>query len=172
MSAKKLGTLVNKQINLELFSAYLYWEIANYYREYGLAGFANWYEVQAKEEMDHAELLRNALLNQGEKVSLSAIAAPEIKFSNIAEPLSFSLKHEKAVTAGLAQIHEAAMDQKNAFMVNTLNWFLSEQAEEEKNSADLIRNYELFAKDGSGLYQMDQQMGQRMYVAPSLVVEA
>ena len=91
----KVSELLNDQINKEFYSAYLYLDMANFYTDKGLDGFANWYEIQAKEEQDHALLMYQYLHNNGEKVTLGAIAKPDKAFSTLMDPLKAGLEHEK-----------------------------------------------------------------------------
>ena len=86
--------LLNDQINKELYSAYLYLSFADYYEEAGLEGFANWYEIQAQEERDHALIFRNYLHENGQSVKLLAIDQPDKTFSSYLEPLEAALEHE------------------------------------------------------------------------------
>ena len=88
---QKVYELINAQINAELYSAYLYLSFADYYEEEGLEGYANFYEIQAAEERDHALIFRNYLHDNGMKVKLSAIAQPDKTFSNFLEPLEAGL---------------------------------------------------------------------------------
>jgi ferritin len=166
----KISTLLNEQINKELYSAYLYLDIADYYADQGLNGFENWFYVQAQEERDHAMLIRTYLLNNDETVTLSAIAAPELKKDELKTPLDETLKHEKTVTASINNIYAAAYEEKDFRVMQFLDWFVKEQGEEEKNATDLIRKFELFGSDSKGLYLLDQELGARVYAPPSLVL--
>ena len=87
----KVATLLNEQINKEFYSAYLYLDIANFYTRKGLDGFANWYEIQAKEEQDHAMLMYRYLQNNGVEVTLEAIAKPDKTFVTLTDPLKAGL---------------------------------------------------------------------------------
>ena len=109
----KVYELINDQINKELYSAYLYLSFADYYEEEGLEGFANWYEIQAQEERDHALIFRNYLHEHGCKVKLLAIAQPDKEFSSYLEPLEAALEHEKYVTSLINDIYAAAHDAKD-----------------------------------------------------------
>jgi ferritin len=166
----KISTLLNEQINKELYSAYLYLDIADYYADQGLNGFENWFYVQAQEERDHAMLIRTYLLNNDETITLSAIAAPELKKDELKTPLDETLKHEKTVTASINNIYAAAYEEKDFRVMQFLDWFVKEQGEEEKNATDLIRKFELFGSDSKGLYLLDQELGARVYAPPSLVL--
>lgn len=170
MLNSNVSKLVNEQINKELYSAYLYLDFAVYYEEQGLSGFANWYTVQAQEERDHAMLMLKYLQNNGEKVTLEAVAKPDKKLSGIMDPLKFGLEHEQYVTSLIHNIYDAAYSAKDFRTMQFLDWFVKEQNEEEKNADDLIKKMELFGSDSKGLYMLDSELGARVYTAPSLVL--
>ena len=94
-----VSALLNQQINKEFYSAYLYLDIANFYASKGLDGFANWYQVQAKEEQDHAMLFYQYLHNNGQPVILEAVGKPDGAFASLEAPLAAALEHERYVTA-------------------------------------------------------------------------
>ena len=106
----KVKELINNQINKEFYSAYLYLDFANYYADEGLDGFANYFEIQAQEERDHAMLMRTYLLNNGEKITLEAIDKPHLTYNKLDEPLKSALEHEKYVTSLINTIYKAASD--------------------------------------------------------------
>ena len=171
MLNEKITKLLNEQINKELYSGYLYLDMANYYADQGLNGFENWFYVQAQEEQSHAMLIRQYLLNNGEAVVFTPIDAPDEKYSDFKEPLTKALEHERYVTDLINKIYEAAEGIKDYRTIKFLDWFIQEQGEEEKNAEDNIRKYELFANDSKGLYLLDYEMKARVYVAPSLVMD-
>lgn len=168
---KNVSTLLNEQIQKEMYSAYLYLDIANYYADEGLDGFANWFYVQAQEEMDHAMLFRTYMLNNGEKITLLPVDAPNANNDSFIAPLKAALAHEQYVTASINTIYEAATEAKDYRAIEFLNWFIKEQGEEEKNAGDLIKKFELFGYEAKGLYALDQELKARVYSAPSLVLE-
>ena len=108
MLDKKVAELLNDQVNKELYSAYLYLDFALYYDEIGLDGFANWYKIQAQEERDHAMLFLQYLQNNGEKVTLGAIAKPDKDLSDKLQVLKYGLEHERYVTSLIHAIYDAA----------------------------------------------------------------
>ena len=167
----KITNLLNEQITKELYSAYLYLAMANYYNDEGLDGFENWFYIQAQEEMDHAMLIRTYLLNNDEKVQLYAIDQPQADFKGFGDPLDQSLEHERFVTASIHNIYAVAHEEKDFRTMEFLNWFIKEQGEEEKNASDLIRKFELFGSDAKGLYSLDQELNGRIYAAPDLVLD-
>lgn len=168
---QKLISLLNEQIQKELYSAYLYLDISNHYEDKGLRGFSNWFYVQAQEEMDHAMLFRTYLLNSDAQIKLLPLSAPDQSYPDFKAPLELALSHEKDVTASIHTIYEAALNAKDYRAVEFLNWFIKEQGEEEKNTNDLIKKYELFGMDSKGLYALDQELSARVYTAPSLVLD-
>lgn len=167
----EITKLLNEQINKELYSAYLYMDMSNYYADQGLNGFENWFFIQTQEERDHAMLFRQYLLNNGESVILTAIAAPNEKYNDYKAPLVKALEHEQFVTDSINKIYEAAYKKSDFRTMQFLDWFIKEQGEEEKNADDNIKKYDLFAGDPKGLYMLDNEMKARVYSAPSLVLD-
>lgn len=168
---KKVSELINTQINKELYSGYLYLDMSNFFESKGLAGFANWYKVQAQEERDHAMLFYQYLHNNGEKVTLLAIDQPDKKYKNFMDPLKAALEHEKYVTSLIDNIYAEASKAKDYRTMELLQWFIKEQGEEEKNANDLISKMELFGGDARSLYMLDQELAGRTYNTPSLVLD-
>ena len=170
MMDQKGSELLNDQINKELYSAYLYLDMANFYDSKGLDGFANWYEIQAKEEQDHAMLIYKYLHNNSQTVTLGAIAKPDKEFETLADPLNAAYEHEQYVTSLINAIYAAAQAVNDYRTVQFLDWFVKEQGEEEKNSSDLITKLELFGSDPKGLYMLNSELAGRTYSAPSLQI--
>ena len=167
----KIAELLNDQINKELYSAYLYLDMANYYDELDLDGYANYYMIQAQEERDHALLFMKYMQINGLKVTLKAIDKPDKEFNSILDPLEIAAEHERYVTALINNIyHEAQLDRDYRAM-KFLDWFVDEQMEEEDNADKMISKYKLFGSDPKGLYLLDQEYAARVYTAPSLVLD-
>ncbi len=170
MLNEKVAQLLNEQINHELYSAYLYLDISNYYKENGLDGFANWYKIQAQEERDHAMLFMEYMQNNGLKVTLEAIAKPDKVFEGLKMPLEVALEHEFFVTSLIHNIYGQAVEVKDYRTTQFLEWFVKEQGEEETNADGLVKKMELFGDDAKGLYLLDAELATRVYTAPSLVL--
>ncbi|MBR7164490.1 MAG: ferritin [Clostridia bacterium] len=166
----KVVKLINEQVNKELYSAYLYLDFSIFYEQQGLDGFANWYMVQAQEERDHALLFLQYLQQNGEKVTLEAVAKPDKEMKTLMDPLQFGFEHEQYVTSLINDIYAAAYEVKDFRSMQFLDWFVKEQLEEEKNADDMIKKMELFGNDSKGLYSLDSEYAQRVYTAPSLVL--
>ncbi len=166
----KVKELINTQINKEFYSAYLYLDFSNYYSDLGLDGFAHWYEVQAQEERDHAMLMRQYLHNNGEHVTLDAVAKPDAVYDGARDPLKLALAHEQYVTSLINTIYAAADTVHDYRTMQCFDWFVREQGEEEKNAEDLIKKFQLYGSDAKGLYALNQELLARVYTAPSLVL--
>lgn len=156
---------LNAQINKELYSAYLYMTFADYYDDRGLKGFANWYEIQAKEEVDHAKILRRYLLDNDARPTMEAIAQPDVALSDDMTPLKAALEHEEYITASINEDYLVAQQEKDLRTMKMLDWFIDEQAEEETNARDMITNMQLFGGDAHGLYSLDREYQARAYTA-------
>ncbi len=170
MLDKKVTALLNEQINKEMYSAYLYLDFANYFKHKGLDGFANWYNVQAKEEMDHAMLFVQYLQNNSVEITLEAIAKPDVALTDTMTVLKAGLKHEEYVTSLIHTIYGAAQAVNDFRTTQFLDWFVKEQGEEETNANDMISKMELFGADARALYLLDSELKTRAYTAPSLVL--
>jgi len=166
----KVAQLLNIQVNKEFYSAYLYLDFSNYYAEEGLNGFANWYKIQAQEERDHALLFMQYLKNNGCKVTLDDIDKPDKELKSFADPLHAGFEHEQLVTGLIHTIYDAANQVKDFRTMQFLDWFVKEQGEEETNAEGLIKKYDLFGSDPRALYMLDNELGGRVYSAPSLVL--
>ena len=163
----KIAKMMNDQINKELYSAYLYLQFADFYAEAGLDGYANYFEIQAAEERDHALIFRKYLHANGEAVKLAAIAKPNGKFKNYLEPLEAALEHEKFVTDSINKIYAAADKIHDYRTMQFLDWFIEEQGEEEENAQEMIDKMTLFGKDAKALYDLNSEYAGRTYSVPS-----
>ena len=162
-----VANLLNEQINKEFYSAYLYLDFANYFERTGLAGFANYFKVQAQEERDHVMMFYQYLQDNDQLVTLEGIARPESRLGDMMAPLHQALEHEEFVTASINTIYAAASEVNDYRTLRFLDWFIDEQAEEEKSARDLIAKVEQFASDArGGLYLLDQELAARVYTAP------
>ena len=167
---EKIAALLNQQINKELYSAYLYLDMANFYDEMDLDGYANYYMIQAQEERDHALLFLKYMQNNGLKVILEAIDKPDKEFKTVLDPLEIAAEHESYVTDLINNIYSECQEAKDYRTMKFLDWFIDEQMEEEDNADSMVNRYKLFGTDAKGLYLLDQEYAGRVYSAPSLVL--
>lgn len=164
---KKVYDLINDQINKELYSAYLYLSFADYYEDAGLDGYANFYQIQAQEERDHAMIFRKYLLENDEKPVLKAVDAPDKTFTDYIGPLKAALEHEEYVTSLINGIFAAAISVDDYRTTQFLKWFIDEQMEEEDTARDMITKMELFGADSRSLFELNQELLNRTYSTPS-----
>lgn len=157
----QVEALLKDQINKEFYSAYLYLAMSNYYYGENLDGFGHWFEVQAREEQEHAMKILKYLQDNGVKVELAAIAAPGADFSDYRAPLTTALKHEQYVTSLIHAIYKQARDSDDFRACQFLEWFVAEQGEEEKSTADLIAKFDLLGGDAKGLYLLNAELKNR-----------
>lgn len=160
---ENVAKVLEEQINKELFSAYLYLTFADYYEERGLKGFANWYEIQVKEEVDHAMAIRRYLLDNDYKPTMLAIEKPSMRFENDLDPLKAGLAHEEYVTSLIHHCYEVAQEAHDIRALQMLDYFVKEQGEEESNARDMVNNMKLFGCDPKGLYDLDREYQGRVY---------
>lgn len=156
---EKLRLMLEDQINKELWSAYLYYGVAEYYAKVGLNGFHDYFENQAKEEVEHAEKFCKFLQDRDLPFVFKPIEPLKETFNDIREPLVFQLEHEKLVTSLIEALYKEAEAENDYLTKNFLGWYLEEQLEEETRSKELIDDYDLFGKDGAGLYNLNEKMG-------------
>lgn len=165
---QKVKELLMDQINKELYSAYLYLDMANYYIDMELDGFGNWYTIQAQEERDHAMLFMKYLQNNGVRVTLEAIDKPDKVFNTPLDPLTAAAEHERYVTSLIHNIYDAAYSVKDFRTMQFLDWFVKEQGEEEQNADSMVNKYKLYGEDPRSMYLLNQELAGRTYSAPSL----
>jgi ferritin len=161
MLGKKMVEALNKQLNREIYSAYLYMSMSAYSTYIGLKGFANWFMVQYEEEMGHAMRIYDYINDQGGKVKLMAIEQPPTKFESPLGMFERTLEHEKFVTKCINDLVELANKEKDHATSTFLQWFVTEQVEEEANDNEIISKLKLVGEKGSGLFMVDRELAAR-----------
>jgi ferritin len=161
MITKTVQNAINEQINKELYSSYLYLSMAAYFEDKNLPGFANWMYVQAEEERGHGMKLFEHLLERSGKVELKPIAGPQTTWNTSLEVFKHVQEHEAAVTASINTLYELALKEKDYPFQVALQWFISEQVEEEKNAAEIVQQLELIDAKGTAVLMLDHQLGKR-----------
>lgn len=156
----------NEQIQKEFFSEYFYISMEAYFKHMSLDGFANFFHVQALEERDHAMMFFNYILETGGKVELRQIDKPKTDFESPKEVFQLSLEHEKFVTRSIHSLVDAAQAEKDYTAITFLQWFITEQREEESNMDRVLNKLRLVEGDGRGLLLLDQELAQRVYSPP------
>lgn len=163
MINKRMESLLNEQINLEMYSANAYWSMCSWFLDKDLDGFANYFKVQAKEELFHAEKQFNYIHDVGGKVTIKTIQEPAAEFNSVLEVFEITLEHERAVTKSIGNLIKAALEE-NDFATHTfLQWFVTEQVEEESTVSQIISKLKMIGDNSSALYLLNTELAQRTF---------
>ena len=163
MLNSKVEDILNPQINKEFYSAYLYLAMSAYFDELGLKGFANWTKVQAKEEMDHGMILFNYIIERDGNIDLRPIEAPVRDFQNPLQVFELIYEHEKSVTGSIETVANLSEDECDRATRHFIDWYISEQVEEEAQVLDVIKMIKMFGTETCILYHIDKELLQREY---------
>lgn len=172
MSNKVLEKALNEQLNAELYSSYLYLSISAYFSDAGLAGFANWMRIQAQEERDHAMMFYDYIIERGGKVLLTEIAAPRTEWENPVAAFEQVLEHEQKVTSLINNLADLAISEKDHATNIFLQWFISEQVEEEASAKDVLSKLKLIGGEGNGMFSLDKDLAARVYTPAAQTANA
>jgi ferritin len=160
-----LGTAIeeamNEQIKNELFSAYQYLSMAAYCESENLPGFARWMRTQAQEETGHAMKFYDFILERNGRVALRAIDGPVVEFGSPLEVFEEALEHERRVTAMIHDLYGLAVGENDYASQTFLQWFVTEQVEEEKNAGDVVETLKMVGDKSEALFLLDRELGQR-----------
>jgi ferritin len=161
MIGKPMQDAMNEQINKELFSSYLYLSMAAYFEDKNLPGFATWMRTQANEEREHAMKFYDFILERGGRVQLKAIDAPKADWTSNMELVEEVAAHEVKVTASIYALYELALKEKDYPAQVMLQWFISEQVEEEKNAAEVVASLKMIEARETAVLQLDHRLSKR-----------
>jgi len=159
-----METELNKQLNAEYWSAYLYLSMSAYCAEIGLAGAANWMRIQYQEEISHALKFFDYIIDRGGVVELMPIAEVPRKWDSIITIFEETLKHEQKVTALINHLMDVAIDERDHAAKSFLQWYVDEQVEEEDNVRTILDQLKLVGGAGNGLFMIDKDLSQRVFV--------
>lgn len=166
MLSDKMIKGINGQINKEIYSSYLYLGMASYANEIGLVGIANWFTVQVQEELSHAQKMYNYVNQQGGRVMLESIDKPPQEFKSATDLFKSTLEHEQKVTALINDLLSLARAEKDNATEIFMQWFVTEQVEEESNATEILQKLKLIGNDGNGLLTIDNDLAQRVFTPP------
>ena len=161
MLSKSMEEALNRQINRELYSAYLYTSMSAYFSSTNLAGFAKWMRVQAKEERAHAAKMYDYVLARGGKITLLDIEAPKAKWASAGKVFEDVSAHEQKVTGMIHALVELATKEKDHATFEMLQWFVKEQVEEEENASEILAKIKSIGDVPSHLFHLDHELAKR-----------
>jgi len=152
---------VNKQIQAEFQSAYIYLAMSARFEEMKMSGAANWMRIQWQEETDHALKLFDHVIRRGKSPELFEIFKPTVKFDTALDAFEQVLEHERHITKLIHELYGVAIEEKDYAMQTLLHWYIDEQVEEEENAEDIIDSIRLAGASGQGLFLVDRELGLR-----------
>lgn len=163
MISEKIQKAINEQINKELYSEYLYLSMAAALESMDLSGMAHFFEIQVQEERAHAMKFYHYLIERGGEVKLNAIDKPQTEFKSAEEIFSLSLDHEKFVTRSILDLVKIAREENDRSFEVFLDWYVTEQDEEEANMESWLKKTRMVGDNGTGLLMLDKEAGARIF---------
>lgn len=157
-----------EQLNKEFHSAYIYLGMSAYCSKEGFNGASNWFLIQYQEEVAHGMKLFKYLEDQHVAIELPAIEAVKVEFDSLLDVFRASLAHEQYMTQNLNNLSDIAMKEKDHATYNLLQWYVTEQVEEEATVSEIIDHIKLVGDNGYGLYTIDKELAKRTFTDPTL----
>jgi ferritin len=167
MLSKKMEKALNQQVNAEMYSAYLYLSMESYFKSMNLNGFANWMRVQTQEEMSHAMKIYDYVNERGGRILLKPIEGPQTKWDSPLAVFEAVLAHEQKVTGLINKLVDLAIEQKDHATNSFLQWFVTEQVEEESSADDNVQKLKMMKNAPGGMFMFDRELGQRVFTPPT-----
>jgi ferritin len=161
MQSQTVQNAINEQIKNEFYSAYFYLSMSGYFETSNLPGFANWMRIQYEEELVHALKFFDFVNARDGRVTLQAIEQPPSDFKSPLDVFQHALEHERKVTEMINQLYALAMKESDYPAQVLLQWYVSEQVEEEKNANNIVEQLKMIGDNGSALLILDRELGAR-----------
>lgn len=165
MLSERLLKALKDQVNFEFYSSYTYLAMAGYCESIDLAGFANFFRVQAKEELDHAMKIYNYIYQKNGSVVLEQIDKPKAEYDGIIDVFEKGYEHEQLVTKKIYELTDIAYEEREHSTISLLKWFIDEQVEEENSFSSLVKRVRRIEDNPAGLYLMDDELAARVYTS-------
>lgn len=162
MISDKVQAALNTQLNDELFSSYLYLSMSAYFSNKDLNGFANWFRLQSNEEYGHAIKIYDYLHQVGAKVELKEVKGPKTDWDSFVSVFQETFDHEQKISKSINKLVDLAITEKDHATVNFMQWFVSEQVEEEATSLQNLKKIEMIGDNKAGLFMLDKEFGGRV----------
>ncbi len=163
MISEKISSLINEQIAKEQYAAQYYLSMSAWFYAQDLDGIANYFRVQSKEELMHADKMFDFLTDVGANIVIGEIPQPPHVFADALDIFDKALEHEKIVTKSIFNIVKAANDEGDFATTSFLQWFINEQVEEEANASQLLAKIKMVKDNPSALYLFDQELATRVF---------
>ena len=170
MLNKKVEDAIKQQVNAEIFSSYLYYSMAAYFESLSLKGFSHWMRVQALEELTHVQKFVAFVSDRGGRVLMEAVEGPPTEWESPLAAFEAVYEHEVKVTGLINKLMDLALQERDHATVSFLQWFVTEQVEEEASVDDVVQKLKLVDKTEGGLFLLDQELDKRTFVLPPNLV--
>ncbi len=167
MIKQRVADAINKQINAEMYSAYLYLSMAAYFESENLSGFSNWMRIQFEEEQFHGLKLFNYLHERGGSVELEAIDKPKTEWNSITEVFEETLTHERHVTSLINNLMDIALEESDHATASFLRWYIDEQVEEEAAAESILTQLKFIGGQGNAILMLDREFATRVFTPPA-----
>jgi ferritin len=167
MMSDTMQKAMNEQINAELYSSYLYLSMSSYFTSINLVGMATWMRVQTQEEMFHAIKMYDFVNERGGRAIMKAIAQPPADWKSPLAVFENGWAHEQKVTGLINSLLDLATSERDHATAIFLQWYVTEQVEEESNASGIVNKLRMIGKDASSLFALDQELGQRVFTMPA-----
>ncbi|WP_436512387.1 ferritin [Clostridium thermobutyricum] len=167
MLSNQLLDALNDQVNFEFYSSYTYLAMAAYAESIDLSGVANFFRVQAQEEMSHAMKFYDYIFQKGGMVKLEAIEKPKVEYNNIIEVFETGFNHEQTVTKRIYELADIATAEREHATMSLLKWFVDEQVEEENNFQTILKKVRRLEGNPAAMYMLDEELAIRVFTPPT-----
>ena len=167
MISEKMQSAFNDQINAEIHSAYLYWSMVAYFESINLKGFASWMRCQVQEEAVHATKFFDFISERGGRVALQTIEGPATEWDSPLAAFEGAYAHEQLITGRINDLVKLAREENDNAAEIFLQWFVTEQVEEEASADEVVQQLKLMAGAPGGLFMLDRELGQRVFTPPA-----
>ncbi len=161
MMKQKIQDALNAQLNAESFSAHLYMSMSAYFQSVNLKGMAHWMRLQAHEETMHEMKFFDYILSRGGKVALGQIDAPPTEWESPLAVFEAAQEHERQVSAEINGLVDLALAESDHASNAFLQWFVTEQVEEEEAVSEIVDQLKLIGDERGALFMLDRELGQR-----------
>ena len=162
----RMEEALNRQINAEVYSGYLYLSMAAEFAELGMTGGQNWMTVQYQEELLHAQKIFDYVIERGGRVTLAPIEGPQTEWPAGLKMFEDAYAHEQKVTALINDLATLALELRDHATHNFLQWFIAEQVEEEATASDMVQKFTMAGEHPAGMYQLDKELAARVFTPP------
>lgn len=167
MIKEAVQNAINEQLAKEMYSSNLYLAMAGYYQQINLPGFAHWMRIQAQEETFHAMKFFDYLLTRGGKSKVSQIPEPQSEWDSPLAAFEASYLHEQFISESISQLADIAIKEGDHATNAMLQWFITEQVEEEANVSEIVEKIKMIGDFKGGLMMLDNELKQRVFVPPA-----